>query len=306
MKADKEKERLRKELKRQKDKAVKVAAATSALLQLNAPHAPLLLPALVVAPLPIPPHAPLASSLQLPPIANQPSHVEAPPPKRRKTAPPPPPPPPPLHQPHPPQLPPPSSRSRKPESTKPVNQKTFSSRTTEMVYIVGASKADLAAHVSRMLVQDNALARAVLSNEALLAKIGSKGFLPKDVLNKLQSGQGSWSLFDCAVLKMTGKLSNLAWIVFTRRFKCLASLGSVRQELKRLMPTIVGIWIGGQEEEVDEVGNEEEELQEINYELEEGATEEERLEAQAADQRPPSGPRTGPPRDGQGYAPGNS
>ena len=45
----KEKERLRHQANRDKKKAEKVAA-TAALLQLNAPHAPLLLPALVVAP----------------------------------------------------------------------------------------------------------------------------------------------------------------------------------------------------------------------------------------------------------------
>ena len=78
--ADKEKERLRGQAKRDKKKA-EAAAATAALLQLNVP---LLLPALVVAPPPIPPPAPLAFSLQLPPIANRPSGVEAPPPKRRK------------------------------------------------------------------------------------------------------------------------------------------------------------------------------------------------------------------------------
>ena len=55
----KEKERLREELNRQKDKAVKAAAATSALLQLPAT---LLLSALVGAPhstLPTPPNSPL-------------------------------------------------------------------------------------------------------------------------------------------------------------------------------------------------------------------------------------------------------
>ena len=62
--ADKEKARLRAQANRDRKKAEAVAA-TAALLQLNAPHAPLLLPALVVAPLPIPPNPPLASSLQL-------------------------------------------------------------------------------------------------------------------------------------------------------------------------------------------------------------------------------------------------
>jgi len=75
---------------------------------------------------------------------------------------------------------------------------------------VGGSKADLAAHLARLLVRDKGLARAVLGNEALLAKIGSKGFLPNDVLNKLQSGHGAWTLFDCAVLKLEAKLTDLA------------------------------------------------------------------------------------------------
>ena len=72
-----------------------------------------------------------------------------------------------------------------------MSQKTFSNRTTEMTKLVGGGKADLVAHMTRLLVQDRGVARAVLSNEALLQKIGSKGFLPIDVVNKLQSGHGA-------------------------------------------------------------------------------------------------------------------
>jgi hypothetical protein len=132
------------------------------------------------------------------------------------------------------------------------------------------------------------LARAVLSNEALLAKIGSKGFLPNDVLNKLQSGHGAWGLFDCAVLKLEAKLTDLAWIVFARRFKCLASLRSVREELEKLLPEVVGIWIQGDEEEINEedLADEEEEVEveetpgdTLCDELEDDATEADLAEA---------------------------
>jgi len=87
-----------------------------------------------------------------------------------------------------------------------------------------------------LLANNQSIARAVLSNEALLEKINSKGFLPKELLSKLQCG--SWTLFDCAVLKLEAKLTDLAWIVFARRFKCLASLRSVREELEKLLPEV--------------------------------------------------------------------
>ena len=156
------------------------------------------------------------------------------------------------------------------------------SRTTEMTHLVGGTKADLGAHLARLLVHDRGLARTVLSNEDLLQKIASKGFIPNDVLNKLQSGQGSWSHFDSAVLKLEAKLTDLAWIVFARRFKCLASLGSVRRELERLLPDVVGIWIQGDKEEEDEEdgeGVEETPGDTLCDELEDDATEADQAEA---------------------------
>ena len=106
------------------------------------------------------------------------------------------------------------------------------------------------------------------------------------MLNKLQSRQGAWSDFDSAVLKLEAKLTDLAWIVFARRFKGLASLRSVRKELERLLPDVVGIWIAGDKEEENEEDGEEllEEVEEtpgdtLCDELEDDATEADQAEA---------------------------
>jgi len=222
---EKENARLRAQANREKTRETK-AAATAALLQLPALVPPLpqagLLQLPLAAPHPIPPPS-LASTrfTRFPCIPAASSAAALPPSRKRKN------PPQPLQA-----LPlvffPPISNNDKMTRTKKhesvgdgVCDKVFAQRTADMMDLTGGTPEDFAAHMSRLLIKKPALARMVLSNEALLDKIGSKGFLPKDVLNKLQSGQGSWSHFDCAVLKLTGKMSDLAWIVFARRFSFL-------------------------------------------------------------------------------------